>query len=477
MNKAFEANWDTATAVKATGGHCAGEWVAKGVAIDTRSLQPGQLYVALKGERVDGHDYVVDALAKGAAAAIVESIPEGIDPEKLLVVEDTYAALEALGIAGRARFSGRMVGVTGSVGKTSTKELLRLALSAHGSVFASHGNFNNHIGTPLNLSNLPPSVDFAVCEMGMNHAGEIHSLTRQVIPHVAVVTNVETVHLEFFDGVEGIADAKAEIFEAQPSPVMAVLNADNAYTPRVAEHARRCGVEVILTFGEAAQADVRLTDYRATTQGLEAQALVMGEEISFTMRAVGKHWAITGLIALAVSHALGLELARTAGALAEYRELPGRGALSTIRVNGGEALMLDDSYNASPAAMKAAFAKLKELKEAGAIQGRLLVALGEMRELGETAPALHAALAEDLIAMGADSVFTACPLMQHLFDALPKDMRGAHAQRADALLPELCAVIQPDDVVLVKGSHGSLMYQLAAALNAGAAVKGTRYAV
>lgn len=445
--------WTSQEAALATGGAAAGEWAVSSVAIDSRAMQPGALLVALKGERADGHAFVAEALAQGALAAMVSRVPPGADAKRLLVVEDTQKALEALGGAGRARARGRIVGVTGSVGKTSMKEMLKLALAAHGNVFASHGNFNNHIGTPLNLANLPPDADFGVLEMGMNHAGELAALTRLVRPHVAVITNVEAAHLEFFGTLEAIADAKCEIFEGLEPGGVAVLNRDNAQFARC----RAKAPWRVVTFGRHEEADVRVEDYRATPHGSEMR--IGG--LTVRMKAIGAQWALMAAAVLACARALGLDEAKTAAALAAFQEAEGRGRLVDI---GGGVTLLDDSYNASPAAMRAALAKLAELRRAGAVRGRLLAALGDMRELGEAAPRLHADLAEDVLDAEVDIVFTAGALMQHLHDALPDSVRGEHAADAAALLPIVRAALLPGDMLLVKGSHGSKMYTLAQAL-------------
>ncbi len=451
--------WTAADAAQATDGKTSGNWNVRAVVIDSRVITGGELFVALPGERVDGHAFVADALKRGASAALVTHMIAGVDPAKLLIVPDVQHALEALGCAGRARAQAKIVAVTGSVGKTSAKEMLKLVLSAHGETFASHGNFNNHIGTPLNLANFPPSAEYAVFELGMNHAGEISALTKQVRPHVALITTVEAVHLEFFDSVEQIAEAKAEIFEGLVPNGTAILNRDNPQFNQLAAHAER-----ILTFGQDAKSDVCLKEYQPSASGSAVVAEIAGKPIGYTLGTVGLHWARASLSALAVAHALGLDIQKTATALAKLQELPGRGSLHPIAVNGGQALLVDDSYNASPAAMRAAFVRLSELKKSGVAKGRLIAALGDMRELGESGPVLHTGLAPELQAAGVAQLFVAGPLMRQLYDAVPAAMRAAHAPDAAALLPLLRAALKPGDTVLVKGSHGSHMYDIAHAL-------------
>lgn len=467
--------WTHETAAEATAGKTEGKWQALRVEIDSRKILPGDLFVALKGENFDGHAFVADALKRGAVAAVVSHAPEGVPSVALLVVEDTQKALDALGRAGRKRSNAKIVGVTGSVGKTSTKEMLRLALSAHGKTYATTGNYNNHIGTPLNLANLPLDTEFAVLEMGMNHAGEIAHLTRMVRPDVAIITTVEAVHIEFFRSIEGIANAKSEIFEGVRAGGVAIINRDNPHYALMSKRADEHKIKRILTFGEHEKADCRLVRYEPTAMGCLVVASVLGKQVSHTMQAVGKHWAMTSLIVLATSHALGLDVDKTARALEAFAELEGRGKWSALAVPGGMVTLIDDSYNASPAAMRAAFAKTHELWIGHGKKGRKIAALGDMLELGEESPQFHADLAEDLQAQEFDAVFTAGAFMQHLHEALPAQLRGAHVAKAADLLPMLLNDLQEGDILLVKGSHGSKMHELVKALTATGAEK--KYAV
>ena len=487
--------WTQDTAAQATGGKTQGTWQVSRVEIDSRRIGVGDLFVALKGDNFDGHDYIAEALAKGAVAALVNRIPPGLEKIPFLMVEDTLEGLEALGRAARAQSRAKFIGVTGSVGKTSAKEMLRLALSAHGKTYATSGNYNNHIGTPLNLANLPPDTEFAVLEMGMNHAGEISHLTKMVQPHLAAITTIEAVHMEFFGSLEAIADAKAEIFLTSPSPCRgegrgggntgeispvatpsltfpptgggdryAILNRDNPQYGRLAKRAAECGIKHIVTFGSHEKSDCRLIDYRGGATGCSISASIHGKHMQYTLKAIGKHWAYTSLLTLAVTHALGLNDEKTTAALTQFGELDGRGRIIKIRVSsGGEALVIDDSYNASPAAMRAAFAKTQEVWESGSRKGRKFAALGNMLELGRDSIALHTGLAADLDVF--DGVFTAGELMKHLQDLLPSGKRAGHVTQAMQLLPLLEKKLRADDVLLIKGSHGSKMYELAKALS------------
>jgi UDP-N-acetylmuramoyl-tripeptide--D-alanyl-D-alanine ligase len=450
--------WNAARLAKATGSLTQGEFQAERVEIDSRAIKAGDLFVALRGERFDGNDFVAGALAQGAVAAVMSRPVEAPG----VVVEDTLVALEAMGCDARTRLQGKVVGVTGSVGKTSTKEMLRLALAAHGSVHATRGNYNNHIGTPLNLANMPPESDFAVLEMGMNHGGEIAHLTRMVRPHVAVITCVEAVHLEFFDSINGIADAKAEIFEGLEPGGVAIINADQPYKDKLASKAKACGASRVLTFGESESSDCQMVDYTATREGSRITARILGEELSYTIAATGRHFAMATLIALASAAVLGLDLARTATALAAFDEVDGRGRVSGVVLGDVPIILINDSYNASPAAMRAAFAKTNEVWKARGGHGRKVALLGDMLELGATGPQLHAQLAASLVEQEFALVHTAGPLMQHLHKALPVSMRGTHVAKAAELQNMIGFLSQ--DVVLIKGSHGSKIYEVADAM-------------
>lgn len=450
--------WTNKKAVEATGGVCVTDWQAARVEIDSRRIQKGDLFVAIKGERMDGHAFVEQALEAGASAAMVSQPMGG----PVLLVEDTLKGLEKLAHYARAKSHAKIVGVTGSVGKTSTKEMLRMALSGHGSVYATTGNFNNHIGTPLNLANLYADTEYAVFEMGMNHAGEIASLTQMVKPHVAVITNVESVHLEFFANEEGIADAKAEIFQGVARGGAAVLNCDNVHYDRLRAAAKEHGISQIVACGEAGIANSRLLKYRPLSTGCEIKANVYGHTVDYKLSVIGRHWAMTSLLTLGVAYTLGLDVQETALSLEHFSEPEGRGRIVKLPLKSGTLTLIDDSYNASPVSTRAAIAKLADTWRASDGIGRRIAVLGDMLELGQTAPQLHASLADDLAKAGVDMVFTAGPLMRHLHDALPTGGNAVHVAKAEELAEVLLASVQPNDIVLIKGSHGSKMYELAA---------------
>ena len=438
---------------------------AKGVnasrfSIDTRTIQPGDIFIALQGERVDGHDYVAQALDQGASIAIVHHLVEGADKTKQVLVDDTFEALYALAEYHRTRIHAKLVGVTGSVGKTGTKEAMRLVLATKGKTYASYGNFNNHIGTPLCLINMPLDCEFGVFEMGMNHAGEISKLSVLVKPHLSIITTVESVHIEFFGTEEAIADAKAEIFDGMSGDGIATLNADNPHFLRLKRAAEKHGLGRVISFGVNELAMCRLMEYNASAEGSEVVATICGTPISYRLGAIGRHWALTSVAALASAEALGCDLAKAAEALGNFKEPKGRGLLTHMVWGGGDIVFIDDSYNASPSSMSAAFAKMRELKQSMP-ERRTVALLGDMLELGDLAPRMHAGLAEKIVRAEIDVVHTAGKLMRNLHENLPKSTKGEHAENAEALLDKVRHQLKAGDMVLIKGSHGSQMWRMA----------------
>ncbi|WP_425449997.1 UDP-N-acetylmuramoylalanyl-D-glutamyl-2,6-diaminopimelate--D-alanyl-D-alanine ligase [Virgifigura deserti] len=457
--------WTATEAIAATGGRGTGDWTASGVSIDSRSLETGDLFVALQGPNFDGHAFIGAALEKGAVAALASRVPDGLPSgAPLLLVDDTLAGLEALGGAARDRSAARFVAVTGSVGKTGTKEALKLALETTAPTFASSGNLNNHWGVPLSLARLPRDVAYGVFELGMNHAGEIGPLSRQVRPDVAIITTIEAVHMEFFSSVEEIADAKAEIFEGMTSCATAVLNRDNPQFNRLAAHARAQGLARIIGFGRHEEADARLVDYALNATGSTVSASILGERIDYRLTVSGLHWVLNSLGVLAAIVASGGDLGAAAAAMSKLVPLKGRGRREHIALPGGPFELIDESYNASPAAVRAAFQVLAQAKPGAG--GRRIAVLGDMLELGAQEERLHADLAPELRAAQVDLVFTAGPLMAALDRALPASQRGGHAATAADLIAQVAATVRPGDVVLVKGSLGSRMGPLVEALRA-----------
>jgi len=436
--------WTAAALQAATGGVFRAPFAAMGVSIDTRTLQPGDLFVALQGD-TDGHAFVADALARGAAGALVHRTDGLPDDAPLLVVDDTLAGLHALGRAGRARFTGKVIAITGSVGKTTTKEMLRAALSAFGPTHAAEASYNNHWGVPLTLARLPPAAVFCVAEIGMNHAGEIAPLARLAAPHVAIVTAVSNAHIGHLGSLEAIADEKAAILEGLEPDGLAVLPGDSPFLARMAESAPGR----VITFGRSEGANARLLHVAP------AQASILGQSVEFSLSAPGAHMAANAVAALAACAALGLDAVRAAKALSTFKPVAGRGLQRPIR--DGDILLLDESYNASSASIRAALDVL------AALPGRRVAVLGDMLELGEFGPAEHAGLAADLTA-SADLLYACGPLMRHLYDSVPDRQRGAHVRDSVSLAPLVAAAVRPGDAVLVKGSLGSRMRLVVTAL-------------
>jgi UDP-N-acetylmuramoyl-tripeptide--D-alanyl-D-alanine ligase len=434
-----------------------------GVSIDSRTLQPGDLFFAIRGESHDGHDHVARAFEAGAAAAVIAK-PRPRDlaaHEATFAVEDTLRALERLAGAARARSRARVVAVTGSVGKTSAKEMLRLALAKAAPTHASAASYNNHWGVPLTLSRLPADAAFAVVEIGMNHAGEITPLVAMARPHVALVTTIAPVHIEHLGSIEAIADAKAEIFSAFESGAAAVLNRDAPQFARLDQAARARGARV-LSFGAGARCEARLLAVAERDGGSRVRARVLGCELDFDLGAPGFHMAENALGALLAAAALGADLAGAAAALAEFAPQKGRGERFTLQSPSGPFTLIDESYNANPASMRAALALLGAAQPGP--QGRRIAVIGDMLELGPDGAAMHAALADVLSERRVDLLFGAGPLTRALFDAAPAPMRAAWAERAGDLQGELAKALRGGDVVMVKGSNGSRMGPVAAGI-------------
>ena len=460
----MSALWTSAEAATATNGQATREWNAKSVSIDTRTLEHGALFVALKGER-DGHEFAADAFKRGAAAALVSRKPENVSENApLLVVQDTQAGLEALGRAARIRSQARIVAVTGSAGKTTTKEMLRLALGRTSQVASSAASYNNHWGVPLSLARMPRDAKFGVFEIGMNHEGEIRALVKQVRPHVALVTTVAPAHLEYFGTVEKIADAKAEIFEGLEPDGAALIPADNPHAERLARHARAARVMRVLKFGAKPDADARLLSTRPDVDGQAVTANIGGKPVAFRLDAQGYHIAMNAVAALLAADELGADVASAARALEEFSPLKGRGARFTVLAKSGGIDVIDESYNANPVSMAAALDLLASARARDS--GRRIAVLGDMLELGEQGTALHAGLAKDIAAARADLVFLCGPQMRALWETLPSSRKGAYARTSTELAPQLTMALRAGDVVLVKGSFGSRMSVIIEALKA-----------
>jgi len=441
--------WSPAELVRATGGLLRRPFHASGVSIDSRSVKPGDLFVALVGENGDGHRFVADALAKGAAGALVHALPDGVaDDAPLLQVADTFAALNAMGVFARARFRGRVAAVTGSVGKTTTKNMLQRALSACGKTWAAEASHNNHWGVPLTLARLPENFAYCVVEIGMNHAGEILPLARMARPDVAVITTVEATHIGYLGSIEAIADEKASLLQALPADGVAVLPAASPLLPRLLAQA---GTARVVLFGDGAEVAARLVSQVGDADGSDIAVRIADASLALRIAAPGAHMAMNAVAALAAAQALGADMALAAAGLQGFAPAAGRGLRRIIAVPGGEALLLDESYNASAASVNAALAVLA-LQPAT----RRVAVLGDMLELGARGPDEHLGLLAATMAH-ADVVFACGPLMRALFERLPMAMQGGYADDSARLAPLVAAALRPGDAVLVKGSLGSRM--------------------
>ncbi|MGC1780728.1 MAG: UDP-N-acetylmuramoylalanyl-D-glutamyl-2,6-diaminopimelate--D-alanyl-D-alanine ligase [Xanthobacteraceae bacterium] len=435
-----------------------------GLSIDTRSLQPGDAFFAIAGEHRDGHEFVTAALAAKAGFAVVatDHCDQFPGDAPLLVVPNVLAGLRDLAAAARARTGARVIGVTGSVGKTGTKEALRLALSKDGETHASVASYNNQWGVPLSLARCPASARYAVLEMGMNHEGEIEPLSRLVRPHVAIITTIAPVHLEFLGTLAKIADAKAEIFSGVEPDGAAVINRDIAQFAQLKRRANEAGVARVISFGEHQDADARLIKCVLHPRCSTVQASILGTELTYKIGAPGRHVVINSLAVLAAVDLVGADLALAALALTDFAPVSGRGAPIEIELAGGTSLVLDESYNANPASMAAALAVLGGT-QIGPL-GRRIAVLGDMLELGPKGRALHRGLVDAVLANAVDLVFCCGPLMQALWQALPASRRGGYAENAAALEAQVLPAIRAGDAIMVKGSLGSRMAPLVKAL-------------
>ena len=454
------ALWTASDAAAATQGRTTADWVANGVSIDTRTIQPGDLFVALKDIR-DGHDFVASALAKGAAAALVSRIPEGLPADApLLIVDDVLLALERLGLAARARTRAKVIGVTGSVGKTSTKEMLRTLLSGQGSVHAAEASYNNHWGVPLTLARMPADTDFAVIEIGMNHPGEIAPLAKLAQLHVAMITIVAPAHLEAFADIEGIAHEKAAILDGLVPGGDAILPADLAVTPILLAKAATVGAK-ISTFGTDPLADFRMTDATICDTATVVKATRHGTPFLYKVLSPGKHFAVNGLGALAVADALGLDPVLAATDLGHWAPPAGRGNRERITLDIVEETafdLIDDAFNANPASMTAALDVLIAAQPQDGVgrvgKGRRIAILGDMLELGPTEIALHRAIADHPGLASINTIHCVGPRMKSLWQALPRNQRGEYTETAIELAAKPRALLDAGDILLVKGSKG-----------------------
>jgi UDP-N-acetylmuramoyl-tripeptide--D-alanyl-D-alanine ligase len=443
--------WTAAEIAAVTQGTLIGDnFNVTGISIDTRSINPGDLFIALKGPNFDGHDFVTDALAKGAAGVLVE---HGSAPQHI-VVKDIMRGLQDLGAGARARSHAKIVAVTGSVGKTSVKAMLATAFSALGKTHAAEASLNNHWGVPLSLARMPVDAEFAIFEIGMNHANEISPLSKLVAPHLSIITTIASAHIAHLGSIENIALAKAEIFHGMQADGIAILPRDSEQYALLLAEARTQGLQHIISFGEGSEADIRLVDFIQHEDASSLKATLMGQEVDFDFGVPGKHQAVNSLSVLAAVKALGFDIEKPLQAFAAMKPVGGRGNRQELEIHSGQLpiVLIDETHNASPIAVKAALQLLAQMP----VQGRRIAILGDMLELGNDGPSFHKELAGPLQQAGVDLVMLSGPLMAHLAENLPAD-RVRYYPTSTELAQEIEQWIQPGDAILVKGSRGSKM--------------------
>ncbi len=450
--------WTAQQAAKATGGRLLGdnEWEVYSISIDSRLTKKGDLFLALKGTKTDGHDYLREAFLKGASAVMVERVPQNFpSTSPILVVNDCIEALYHLAMQRRAETTAKIIALTGSVGKTSTKEMLNLAFSTFGITHATLGNLNNEIGAPLSIARMPLDAEFGIFELGMNHSGEISPLSKLVRPEIAIITTIEEVHIENFNSIEEIAMAKAEIFDGMQAGGTAILNADNPFFNYLSAKARDVSLNVI-SFGAAPGANARLLEYKENAKDSFIMARIAGRDVGYHIAAKGRHMAQNSLSVLAAVHAAGQDVEEAAQALSSFSGASGRGQILQLNFGGGKITLIDDSYNASPVSMRAALGNLGALET----KGRRIAVIGDMLELGAKSAQFHESLLSDVLHNQVDVVFTVGKFSKLLFDKLPQKMRGEAVESANQILPILEKSLQAGDAVLMKSSHGTGLYKV-----------------
>ncbi len=454
--------WTASEIAKATNGKIEEDFDVFGISIDTRTLKKGDLFVAIKGEKTDGHDYAATAIEKGAAGVLASYIPADVPPEQAIVVEDVLTALETLGTYARKRSKAKIIGVTGSSGKTSTKEMLKTALTSVGKTHTTIGNLNNNIGMPLTLARLPANADFAVIEMGMNHKGEMTQLSLLSQPDIVVITMIGSAHREFFKTLEDTASAKAEIFKGMKKDGIVFLNADDSQFDFLKKEALKNDLSDIRSFGSIAGDDVELLNIGQTAQGSVVTVKIKDQTYTYTLGLSGRHQVQNSLGVVGILSALEVDMDCALQALGQLKSLKGRGQRFELPCAGGTFTLIDDAYNANPESMQAGIKVLGGLtpKE----NGRRIAVIGDMLELGEESENLHKDLADVLIENNIDKVYTVGRNSAALFDILPPEMQGFKKPVSEELANVICSEIKANDIVLVKGSFGSKMAKIVEAL-------------
>lgn len=444
--------WSAHEVAAVTGGTASGTWFSSGVSINTRTLKVGDLFVAIRGPMFDGHQFAAEAFRKGASGLLIDSYPANL-PERvpIVVVKDTLAALHALGNASRRRSEALIIAVTGSVGKTSTKNALYHALSLQGRTTCSQASHNNLWGVPLSLSQMARRDQFGIFEIGMNHPGEISPLSKMVSPKIAIITNVEPAHTANFDSLELVAKAKAEIFDGLEPNGVAILNADNKFFPNLKACSQAVGIKSLLTFGSAKDADSRLISLSSDCQGSYVEASIIGKRISYRVSLPGKHEVMNSLATLTAIHAAGADIDAAAASFGQLVPLPGRGKSYQCRILGGSIKLIDESYNANPASMRAALDNLGNTEIDP--PGRRIAVLGDMLELGRNSQAYHLNLAPTILENQVEKIFAVGIQMERLFESLPPNIQCFCSTDTKGLTKEILKILQPNDIVLVKGSN------------------------
>lgn len=419
---------------------------ANQVQFNSASVEKGDLFIALKGNK-DGHDYAKDALNRGASVVIISREIDGIEGNKAILVPDTLLALKQMAEYKRAKSKAIFIGVTGSSGKTSTKEALRVILSSFGETFASRGNFNNDLGVPINLASMPDNIKYAVFEMGMNHAGEIRELTKIVRPDIALITTISEAHLEFFKSVLDIADAKCEIFESMSKDGVAIINIDNQYYPRVLQNIKKLSIDNIVTFGKSKEADSQLVLYEQAGDKIHLKYSLQGDILDIAIPLIPEHNAKNYAAALAVASILKLDIAKID--LSKISLTEGRGKIIDAEYNGLKFMIICDYYNANPESLKASLSYLKQI---GAKNKTAII--GDMLELGVDSAELHRSLAPSIIESGASKVFLVGNNVKYIYELLPGEIEKKHFKNVDLLIEEIGELLWGDELILIKGSRG-----------------------
>ena len=449
--------WSCKEAQRATGGEVRGSWIASGISIDSRSLNEGELFAALSDRR-DGHEFAASALSAGACAAMVSRMPEGLPPDApLLIVPDVLAGLRGLAAWRRRQIRGRVIAVTGSVGKTSTKDMLRVILSGQGNTHAAVRSFNNHWGVPLTLANMPVETDFAVIEIGMNHRGEIAPLSRLARPHVGLITEIAPAHLEAFDSLDGIASEKAALFAGLENGGVAVVNSGSPGFSIMEDAAVSAGAEIV-RFGSLAGDHYRLADARTVAAGTVIKIARNGSHHCAMLNAFGSHFARNALGAIAAAEAAGADPDVAALDLRQWNPPPGRGDFAEIQLHPERPplRLIDDAFNANPASVAAALEAIAARRSAAPeLRGRTIAVLGDMLELGGSEREMHEAIADLSSLEHVTRIHCAGPLMRRLHNRLPPDKRGEWRESAEEIAAIAGRIVAPGDLVLVKGSKSS----------------------